>query len=100
MTSEIKEGCRKFEVVTGMRVVVQERAGPLIKHIAKAEPLQRKGCGRENCFLCSTGEGGKCEKNRVGYRIVCLTCQMNGVSTIYEGKTVQNAFTRGMEHQG
>ena len=30
MTSEIKEVCRKFEVVTGMRVVVQERAGDSI----------------------------------------------------------------------
>ena len=100
MTSEIKEVCGEFEVVTGMRVVVQERAGDLIKHIAKAEPLQRKGCGREDCFVSSTAKGGKCEKNRVGYRIVCLTCQMNGMSTIYEGKTVQNAFTRGMEHQG
>ena len=99
MTSEIKEVCRKFEVVTGMRVAVQERAGDSIKHLAKAEPLRRKGCGREDCFVCSTGEGGKCEKNGVGYRIVCLTCQMDGLSTIYEGETAQTAFTRGMEHQ-
>ena len=49
--------------------------------------------------MCSTGEGGKCEKNGVGYRIVCLTCQMDGLSTIYEGETARNAFTRGMEHQ-
>ena len=49
--------------------------------------------------MCSTGEGDKCEKNGVGYIIVCLTCQMDGLSTIYEGETARNAFTRGMEHQ-
>ena len=68
MTKDIKDVCRKFEQVTGMRVAVNKRAGDAVKHVAKAEPLKRKGCGREDCFLCSTG-GGQCTKNGAGYRI-------------------------------
>ena len=47
LTKEAKYVCAKFELVTGMRVVVQERAGSSIKRLAKAEPLKKKGCGRE-----------------------------------------------------
>ena len=97
MTKELKEVCRKFESVTGMRVAVQERAGDSVKHMAKPEPLREKGCGREKCFPCTTG-GGKCEKNGAGYRIVCLTCQEAGKCTEYEGETGRNGFTRGIEH--
>ena len=61
MTSEIKEVCRRFEAVTGMRVAVQERAGDSIKHIAKAEPLRERGCEREDCFPCTKGGEGKCD---------------------------------------
>ena len=81
-----------------MRVAVQEKAGNSIKHIAKAEPLRSVGCDREDCFVCTTGEGGKCQKNGSGYRIQCLTCQRDGVSTLYEGETARNAYTRGLEH--
>ena len=99
MTSEIKEVCRRFEAVTGMRVAVQERAGDSIKHIAKAEPLRERGCEREDCFPCTTGGEGKCEKNGVGYRIECLSCQRVGLTTLYEGETARNAYTRGLEHE-
>ena len=74
-TSEMREVCRKFEAVTGMRVAVLERAGDSVKHIAKAEPLRIQSCGRNECFPCQSG-GGKCEKNGTGYRIVCLTCHV------------------------
>ena len=76
-TCEMKDVCRKFEAVTGMRVVIQERAGDAVKHVAKAEPLRIKPCGRNECFPCMS-EGGKCEKNGAGYRIVCLTCKAVG----------------------
>ena len=98
MTKEIKEVCQKFEAVTGMRVAVQERAGECVKYLAKAEPLKVQGCGRIECFPCATG-GGNCEKNGVAYRIDCLTCQMDGMCTSYEGETARNAFTRGIEHR-
>ena len=98
MTRDMKEVCKRFESVTGMRVVVQERAGDSVKNTAKAEPLRNQSCGRTDCFPCTTGGGGKCEKNGSGYRIVCLSCQMDGKSTEYEGETARNAYTRGVEH--
>ena len=96
-TSEMREVCRKFEAVTGMRVAVLERAGDSVKHIAKAEPLRIQSCGRNECFPCQSG-GGKCEKNGTGYRIVCLTCQAAGKVSEYEGETGRNGYTRGAEH--
>ena len=44
LAAEFKEVCRKFEEMTEMRVVVQERAGNALKHLAKAEPLKSPGC--------------------------------------------------------
>ena len=98
MTKEIKDVCKKFEQVTGMRVAVSERAGDAIKHVAKAEPLKKKGCNNEECFPCSTG-GGQCRKNGAGYRIRCETCHRAGILTLYEGETGRNSFTRGLEHK-
>ena len=66
MTNEMKDVCRKFENITGMKVVVQERAGASVKHTAKAEPLRSKGCLREDCFPCKSGGNGRCEKNGAG----------------------------------
>ena len=50
MTKEMKEGCKNFESVTGMRVTVHTRAGKANKQIAKSNPLKRKKCGREFFF--------------------------------------------------
>ena len=59
----MKEICKRFESVTGMRVVVQERAGDSVKNTAKAEPLRNQSCGRTNCLPCTTGEEGMCKNN-------------------------------------
>ena len=99
LTKEAKDVCAKFELVTGMRVVVQERAGSSNKHLAKAAPLKRKGCGREECFTCKSGGGGKCEQNGVGYWIRCESCLLAGKLAQYDGETGANGFTRGGEHQ-
>ena len=34
------------------------------KSLAKSEPLRKKECGREECFVCSS-EGGKCERTEM-----------------------------------
>ena len=89
---------RKFEEVTGWRVPVVERAGTRVSSIAKAEPLKKGGCGREDCFPCTTG-GGNCERNGAGYTISCLRCRMvvkEGVK--YEGESGSNGYSRGGEH--
>ena len=80
-----------------MHVVVKERAGQKNKSVAKAEPLKSKVCGRENCFPCISG-GGNCQNNSSGCRVTCLSCQRAGISSIYEGETGRNGFTRGLEH--
>ena len=64
--------CSKFEKLTNMRIVVQERAVASIKYESKAEPLRRQSCQREECFACTTSGNGRCEKNGAGYRIECL----------------------------
>ena len=88
LTKELKEVCRRFEQVTGMRVVVQERAGKAIKSLAKSESLKMEKCGRGEFFVCSTGTR-KCEKNGIEYEIFCQTCLRNGRKTVYEGESAQ-----------
>ena len=82
-----------------MRVVVQERAGNALKHLAKAEPLKTPGCRRDDCFPCRTSKPGKCEKNGVGYQIQCETCKRAGKISLYDGETGCNCYTRGKQHQ-
>ena len=97
MLKELKKECKKFEELTWMRVIVMEGAKSAIKHLAKSEPLKSKGCGRDDCFPCSS-KSSKCEKNGVGYSICCKTCKLAGKTTIYGGETGKNGFTRG-KHQ-
>ena len=42
-----------------MRIAVQEQAGDSSKQLAKAEPLRRKGCEREEFFICTSSKGEK-----------------------------------------
>ena len=99
LTEEMKEVCRKFEEVTEMRVVVQERAGNALKHLAKPEPLKNKGCGRNDCFPCKSSGPGKCEKNGCGYRIRCETCRQAGRLSLYDGESGSNCYTRGKQQE-
>ena len=82
---------------SGEMILVIDRVGSSIRYIAKADPLIKKGCKRQDCFPCTSG-GGNCEKNWSGYRIECETCQLAGVVSLYEGETGRNGYTRGKEH--
>jgi hypothetical protein len=93
----MKTVCKNFESVTGIRVVVQTRAGRAIKQLAKSEPLKRRKCGRDDCFPCST-RGGRCEKNGAGYVVRCETCIKAGRISTCAGETGRNGYTRGREH--
>ena len=96
MTRDMRAVCNDFEKVTGWRIPVVERAGKAMRSVAKAEPLKRKGCNRDDCFPCTTG-GGNCERNGSGYQISCNRCLMVGRSTKYEGETGSNGYGRGKE---
>lgn len=61
--NKLKEVCKKFKTVTGVRVALKERAGDSVKHVAEADPLREKGFGRAaKLFPCTRG-GGKWDKN-------------------------------------
>ena len=96
MTKDMRAVCNDFEKVTGWRIPVVERAGRAMRSVAKAEPLKRKGCNRDDCFPCTTG-GGNCERNGSGYKISCNRCLRAGRCTEYEGETGSNGYCRGKE---
>ena len=77
LVGQLQEECRKFEDKFGIRVVVATRAGQSVRRDAKVEPLRKVGCDRQECFPCTGAVKKKpdCERNSVGYRITCLTCQ-------------------------
>ena len=78
------------------RIPGVKRAGNVMRSMAKAEPLKKKGWERDDCFPCTTG-GGNCERNGSGYRICCLGCLRAGRCTEYDGETGNNGYTRGKE---
>ena len=85
LTSSMKVACRKFEEATNIRVAVKLRAGRSVKSEAKSEPLRRGDCAREDCLCCAQGKPGGCERNSVGYRITCASCQEAGKAAVYHG---------------
>ena len=102
LVEKLQDECTKFEDKFGIRVTVVPRAGKSVKRDAKAEPLRKVGCRRQECFPCQTdGESGRqsdCERNSVGYRITCETCQEAGKLTTYKGESGQNRYARGLKH--
>ena len=62
-----------------------------------AEPLASDTCNRNNCFPCTSGGGGDCERSSVGYEIDCLECLGAKVTATYHGESGRNGYTRGIE---
>ena len=103
LVERLETECKNFKNKFGIRVPVVLKAGQSVKRDAKAEPLREVGCQREECFPCQgAGEWdhkkGDCERNSVGYIIVCVTCQEAGRVTTYEGESGRNGYARGLEH--
>ena len=49
-------------------------------------------------LLYSVKKKHDCERNSVGYRITCLTCQQEGRLTTYDGESGRKIYARGMDH--
>ena len=49
-------------------------------------------------FYLQNGKGC-CEKNSIGYEIICETCMLAGNKAKYLGESGRNGYTRGAEHQ-
>ena len=52
---------------------------------------------RPDCLPCFSG-GGNCERNGSEYRVICISCQLEEIHSIYEGETLRNGYTRGKKH--
>ena len=50
-TGEVWEACRKFKLVTDMKVAAKIRANEIIMYESKVEPLKNKGCTRNKVFF-------------------------------------------------
>ena len=78
-------------------IKVIERGGKKLKDVLhKKDPFKSKDCGRDNCFVCTTGGKGDCTKENVNYSIQCMGECNN--RDIYHGESSYNTYTRGCEH--
>ena len=100
------------------KIKVIERAGTKLEHQV---PGMREDtyCGKEDCFMHTSGGKGDCRKEGVVYRGTCLLCLDKGPSSevswdgrvkgvegerkpgtrsIYWGETSYGAYTRGQQH--
>ena len=82
---------------SGFRMKVVERSGRTLKsQLQTSNPFGGGGCGRGDCFVCTTTGKGNCMTEGITYRIECEgdECQKN----VYKGETAGNGYTRGGEH--
>ena len=82
---------------SGIRIKVVERTGRTLKsQLQTSNPFREGGCGRIDCFVCTTSRRGNCQTESVTYRIECLgeDCRKKR----YKGETASNAYTRGHKH--
>jgi len=85
-------------VKSGLRIKVVETTGMTLKRqLQTSNPFKKKHCGREQCFVCTSGGKGDCRSEGITYEIRCKgNC---GERNIYKGESAENGFTRGLKHQ-
>ena len=50
-------------------VRLYDRGGTKIGNLAKSDPFKRPTCESDNCFPCTSGGGGDCNRSSSSYRI-------------------------------
>ena len=82
---------------SGMRIKVIEKTGATLKsRLQVSNPFKTQRCGRESCFVCTSGGTGNCNSEGITYNLKCKTeCE---TKDIYRGESSGNAYTRGDEH--
>ena len=82
---------------SSFKIKVIEKSGKKLSDILhKKDPFKEGNCGRTDCFVCTSGGRGNCEKENVTYRIRCEEdCKKKD---IYNGETSYNGYVRGKEH--
>ena len=82
---------------SGYRIKVVERTGTTLKSALQvSNPFRPPQCGREDCFVCSSGGTGNCNTEGITYEINCEgECDEKNE---YRGESGGNSYTRGREH--
>ena len=93
----MKEIVKKEKMDGGLDIKVVKKAG--IK-IGKVLPglKGKEDCGREDCFVHTTGGKGNCDRESVVYKGTCLTCRDEGKNSVYIGETSRSGYVRGKQH--
>ena len=70
-----------------------------IKISAMLPGLRRKeDCGTEDCFIHTTGDKGKCNKENIVYEGHCLTCEDEGKNSVYVGESSRSGCVGVKQH--
>ena len=80
-----------------MKIRVVERSGIKMKDMLQKKNIGDKKQCSEDCFICTTSRKGDCMASGVTYKIECDSVHAEGKYE-YNGKTMKNGYSRGMEH--
>ena len=96
---ELKRRLTRMEENLGLknRIKYVERVGKCLGDMLIKKDPWAGDCGRETCFLCTTGGGGKCMRRGVVYSIECNLCGEEGKKAVYFGESARSAYDRGLE---
>ena len=94
---QLKSSYQKEISKSGFRIKVIEKTGATLKSkLQVSNPFRQQRCGREECFVCTSGGTGNCNTEGINYTIKCLgECEEKDQ---YKGESARNAYTRGMKH--
>ena len=93
------KGMYQQEIIrSGLRIKVVEKTGSTLKgELQSSNPFRPAQCGREQCFVCSSGGKGNCDSEGITYEIKCQgECTRKNV---YKGESADSAYTRGDKHR-
>ena len=95
----LRKEVQKILDAEGWKIRVVETAGPSLKRcLQKSDVGGVEQCQFEDCAVCTTGGSGRCFKESVGYEVVCLDCEEEGVRAVLHGETGRTARIRCGEH--
>ena len=84
----------------GGKVKMVSRGGSALQDIlCDKNPWKKMGCGRQDCFICGSGNPGGCQKEGSVYSITCQECKSRGILASYWGEASRSGYLRGLDHQ-
>ena len=97
LAKKFKEIVEKQKAEGGIKIKVVEKAGVKLGSLLPGL-REKEDCGRENCFVHTTGGKGMCNRENIVYKGQCLTCSDRGKESVYIGETSRSGFVRGKQH--